>query len=641
MVRIGLLVPTGSMLETARVLMEEMEIEAAYMKAIGSVEAVQQAREAVAAGAHILIARGYQARLIREYTIVPLVDIRLHAQDFGLLIRLAKNLVKKERPVIGLIAYENMLCDLSHMGELLDVELVVKYLSKMEDTVPCLRELSRRKPDLIIGGEITCREAEKMGYPSLLFSFSEESLREALLTARGMAYAAEAEMQNAAQFETVLDTSFGGIIKINQAGTVIVINKLVENLLGKSAEEVVGLPLEKAFPEFDREAVEKILSGKRENYTVSVTLRQQAFMLVMAPISYDGGVTGAILSLYKVHESMERSHARAGGQNPFLSGFTARATFQTLETENEAMKKALERAREYALSDSPILLYGEEGTEYFSVAQAIHNNSARKSGPFLTVDVGTLEREQQGEALFGNYPTWPEGELRRMGILAKANHGTLFMEHIEQLTLPVQHQLGRILQVGAVTRTDALPFDTPDVRIIGFTTENLSYLEKTGNFNRKFFYLLQGLTVEIPNLNQRPEDLVRYFNGYFKEYSRKYNKHLALTEGAYQCLRELVWRGNLLQVRTFCERLVLEAEKRRVDEVLLERLYGELYPGIREREGEKEIVVYKSPQAAKLSAVLERHGGNRQLAASELGISTTTLWRRMKKYGITANYEKR
>ncbi|MCI8416341.1 MAG: sigma 54-interacting transcriptional regulator [Lachnospiraceae bacterium] len=638
MVKIALLVPTKKMLEIARGLMEEMEIDAAYIKAIESAEAVQEAREAVAAGAHILIARGYQAKLIREYTNIPLVEIRLHAQEIGLLIRQAKKLVKKDHPVIGLIAYENMLCDLSHMGELLDVELAIRYLSNMEDTIPSLRELSRLKPDLIIGGEITCREAEKMGYPSLLFSSSEESLREALLTAKGMAYAAEAEMQNAAQFETVLDTSFGGIIKINRAGTMIVINKLVENLLGKSAEEVVGLPLERVFPEFDREAVEKILSGKRENYTVSVTLQRQAWMLMMAPIQYDGRVTGAILSLYKVHEGTGTGSTRQ--QNPFLSGFTARDTFQTIYTENALMKKALERAREYALSDSPVLLYGEAGTEYLSIAQAIHNNSARKSGPFLSLDVGALEKEQQAEAFFGS-PSGPGGEeTRRRGALARANHGTLFIQNVGQLTLPVQHQLGRILQGGFVTRTDALPLDSSDVRIIGFSEENLLFLVKTGKFCQELFYLLQGLTVEIPHLKQRPEDLVFYFNRFFQEYSRKYNKHLTLTAGAYECLKNLVWRGNLLQLRAFCERLVLEAEKRRVDQGLMERLYGELYPSIRERAGEKEIVVYKSPQAAKLSAVLERHRGNRQLAAQELGISTTTLWRRMKKYGIEANYEK-
>jgi len=129
-----------------------------------------------------------------------------------------------------------------------------------------------------------------------------------------------------------------------------------------------------------------------------------------------------------------------------------------------------------------------------------------------------------------------------------------------------------------------------------------------------------------------------YFDTEMKRYKDQYNRPLVVTEGGYKKLQELQWNGNMIQMKSFCERLVLTAKKRTVDEVMIQNLYTALYPYVEESRGEKKVVIYKSPEAAELGALLERLHGNRKLVAEELGISTTTLWRRMKKLGIEANY---
>lgn len=140
MIKIALLVPNQEMLEIARNTIKEQQIDVEYLKVIQTVDAVNEARLAVEQGAHIIVARGYQAKLIKEYTNIPLVEIRLHAQEIGLLLKKAKAMVKKEIPRIGLIVFENMLCDMSHMEELFGVQLSIAYLSKIEDTVSKLYE---------------------------------------------------------------------------------------------------------------------------------------------------------------------------------------------------------------------------------------------------------------------------------------------------------------------------------------------------------------------------------------------------------------------------------------------------------------------------------------------------------------------
>lgn len=636
MEKIALLVPDKGMLEIAHKVVKQQNLDVEYIKEIQTVDAVNEARMAVEAGAHIIVARGYQAKLMKEYTNIPLVEIRLHAQEIGLLIKQAKALVKKKVPRIGLIAFNNMLCDMSHMEELFDVQLFIEYLDKMEDTVPKLREMSENRPDIIIGGEITCREAEKMGYPTLIYTSTEESITEALQAARKMASVAEIEKQSTAQFETVLDTAFNGIIKINEDGKIIVVNKMIENLIGKNAADIIGLPVEKVFPEFDIEAINSILNGERDNYTVSIRMRNHAGVLMIAPIQYDDRITGAILSLQKISEIIRKDEETQ--KNMFLRGFVAQTTFRDIYTENQRMKDALEMAQEYALSDSPVLLYGEEGTEYYLISEAIHNNSVRKSGPFISINTRGMDKDQQLEVLFGEQRRVDDVQARRDGAFIKANHGTLFIKGIEHLTLRVQHQICRMLTSHSITKTDAQPMDNLDVRIMAFSKVNLRQLVKTGKFSEELYYLLQGLTIEIPSLSQRPEDAIHYFDKFIKEYSKKYNKYIAVTEGGIRKITQLSWKGNLIQMRSFCERMAITLRKRSIDEVQIQKLYDKLYPYFSESPEKGQAVAYKSPEALQLSAVLEKHHGNRKLVAEELGISTTTLWRWIKKYGIEVNY---
>lgn len=635
MVKIGMLLPEERMIEPAKRIIEENKLDVAYIKAVHTVDAVNEARNAVEAGAHILVARGYQAKLIKQYTNIPVVEMRFHVQEIGLLIQKAKTIVKKEHPYIVLIAFENMLCDLSYVEELFHVRFKVIYLNRIEEAEGIIAGLEEA-PDIIIGGEGTCRAAETIGYPALFYQSTEESLKEALLAAKNASYAAESEKLNSAQFETVLDTSFNGIIKVNAEGRIIVINKLVENLLGRNNEDVVGVDLTEIFPEIDSTMVGKVLSGQSEGYSTSISMRKKSWMVLVAPIQYDGKITGAILSLQKLEERKETTAKIQADM--LLHGFTAQTGFRDIITENLEMKEVLETAKMYALSEQPVVIYGQAGTEDYLIAEAIHNNSIRKAGPYVSINIRGMDKERQMEELFQRDATDIVSQFGAKGAMVKAHHGTLFIKGIEHLTLRVQHQILRTMLSRAQMRTDAQPLDTLDVRIIGSSKVNLKHLVQKGEFSEELYYMIQGLILEIPSLNERPEDLKYKFDSEMNRYKEQYKRPLVVTEGGYRKLQELQWDGNMLQLKTFCERLVLTAKKRVVDEVMMQKLYDELYPHVKEQNGERKVIVYKTPEAEKLEELLEEYHGNRRQVAEELGISTTTLWRRMKKYGIEANY---
>ena len=637
MVKIGMLLPEADMVPMAEKVVKDMNVEIACLKAISSVDVVNEARLAVEAGAKIVIARGYQAKMIKQYTNIPLIEMKLHAQEIGLLLQKAKLMVKKEHPVIALIAFDNMLCDVSYMEELFGVTLKVAVMKRSEETPGILDKMEAYHPDLVIGGEITCNEAERRGYLTLFYRATEESIKEALESARAMAFATEIEKQNTAQFETVLDTSFNGIVKVNMHGNIIVVNKLVEKLIGKEKEDVVGCALTEVFPQIDMDLVGRILKGESENLSTSISLGNKAFMLLMAPIEYDEVINGAIITLHQIADGARG--AKRESNKMLLHGFSAKTDFGSIYTENVSMKKVLEDAKTFALSESPILIYGQAGIEDYLIAEAVHNNSNRKAGPYVSINMRGMDKEHQMEELFRREPVESQRDMAGKGAMIKADHGTLFIKGMEHLTLRVQHQILRTMLSRAQMRTDAQPIDALDVRIIGSSKVNLKQMVQQGTFSEEFYYMLQGLTLKVPSLNQRVEDLRHYFDREIERYSEMYNRHLKITDGGYQKLAKLPWNGNTIQLKAFCERLVLSTEKRVVDEIVLQKLFEELYPEMKETKGESRMVIYRSPESIELSEILERCHGNRNLAAKELGISTTTLWRRMKKYGVEAKYD--
>lgn len=633
MVKIGILLPYEDMLEMSESVLAEEEFDefrrnVVCLRLIETANSVSEARRAVEEGAEIVLARGYQAALIRRYTNIPVVEIRLHAQEIGQLLKRSRELVKKERPVVSLVVFRNMVRDITGLGELFDVDLRVFYIEQQEDIRGVLSGIAKSGTDLVVGGHLVVREAEDMGFLAFRYGSSNAAMREAFYEAGRLSAALDQEKQSSAQFETLLDTTFHGIIKINSEGLILVTNRVVENLTGEDSESLKGRKLEEAFPKLMGEGIEKILSGEIDHYTTTVYLKKEPWVLLVAPIQYSDSIAGAILSLEKVVASSGRELRLQ--KDMFLGGYAADTTFDMLTTADKIMKRELERAKRYAASESPILIYSGEGTEYFRVAQAVHNASRRGTGPFVRVNIPALSPEMQEELIFGSRS--PEGDKK--SAVYRAEHGTLFLKGIECLTPASQYRMIGILRHGTAARTDFQGIEYRSVRFIAETSVSLKALSDKGLFSEELFYLLQGLTLVLPSLTQRPGDLEQLFEERFRHFSRKYGKYLVLTQGARRKITELPWPGNRIQLDSFCERLVLLSDKRSVDEVRIEELYRELFPKIREENGVRNVVVYRAPEADEIDALLKKYHGRRSEVARELGISTTTLWRKMKKYGI-------
>ena len=635
MAKIGLLLPEQNMVDAARRLIDEMgnSQDIVLCKMISSPEAVNEARQAAEMGAEILIARGHQARQIRQNTQIPLVEIRFTGLEIGLFMQRAHEMTGLARPHVALVAFENMLPDVTRAESLFHVKLTVLYIDRYQDAEEALRKMPEA-PDVVIGGPYVCEAAENLGYPAFGYEGTGESLAEALRTAKSLSYAIDAEKRNTAQMETLLDASLSGIIRVDASGTILAINTYLAKETGTRKNDACGKPLHTVFPQLSASSLEKVLRGEEEYITTSAQIRGEAWMVQMAAIAYEENISGAIISLRKIAELTEPS----GGMNRSLrSGFSTSLSFKDIPTENAQMKEVLERARRYALSSSPILIIAPVGTKPSLVAQAIHNNSAWSAGPFVRVIAGEIEPEKQVETLFLGRPATQTARAQE-SVFAKADHGTVYLQGVDCLTMQAQLKLLRTMMNPKIMRTDALPMGIYDVRVIAASTRPLEPMVREGTFSEALFYRLKGLELTIPPFRERPEDLFREFKEDLSYFSKKYSRSFQITEGGRRRIRELPWPGNLTQLRAFTERLVLTATRRQIDEVMLQQLYDEMYPETEIIGGSEKIVVYDSPEGRKIREMLVRYNGSREKVAAALGISTTTLWRHMKKYGIEANY---
>ena len=614
--KIALLLPTEDMRMTAHnYCQQHPEYPVKEIRVIHSENAVAEARTARADGADIIVARGLQAEMIQKYTEIPLIRIVITAQEMALLVMKAKNTVKKDRPIIGVCGFASMFCDMSFFNELYDVELRTYFATSEENLADTVREAVADGVDVVIGGETAVQVCFESNTPSLFLATTEDSLQQALGMALNLDYAISVEKKNAAELETVLDYSYSGIIRVDTAGLIRNVNMTMEQMVDISASALTGKRAVEQIPGLTAEELSKVLRSGQE-HALMLEWNRVSFYVVMAPIVFDKKVDGALLTFHRTQKAQTKKR-----ENVRNTDLAPRLYFDDIYQKSEKMKACMDLARLYAMSDQPIVLLGEVGTERRMIAQAMHSASERRNHTFLDVSCAGLDEQQQFQLLFAE-----------KGAILQAQGGTILIQDIDCMTIANQYRLYRLIRFRVAHGQDVAQLRTVDVRLMVTSARPLGELLREGKIREDLYYLLAGLELTVPPLRERPEDLEYHLDYQLKELFHKYGRYHVLTAGARKYLREYPWPGNLFQLERFCERLILTAGKRSIDEVMITDLLSQLY-GSGDEEAEAGDPVYESHKEEILNTLRQFHG-NRERTAEALGISTTTLWRQMKKYGV-------
>lgn len=310
--------------------------------------------------------------------------------------------------------------------------------------------------------------------------------------------------------------------------------------------------------------------------------------------------------------------------------------FEGIVGTSPAMRNVLKTMKQFAPTTTPILITGESGTGKELVAQAIHQNSKRNSAKFVPLNCAGLNESTLEDELFGHIKGAFTGADRdREGRFEYADKGTLFLDEVGDMPLPMQAKLLRVLESGEVVRIGANDPKHVNVRLISATNKNLEDAVASGEFREDLYFRIKGVELRIPALRERREDIPELVQHFVHQFAKEFERDVPeIGDDTNTMLMRYHWPGNVRQLITVVRNAVVVAESK------LEP--RNLPPEIAQNDGESDEGGTSVPTGLTLDQ-LEKQAirnalrvaqGNRAKAAEMLGIAERTFYRKLKEYGI-------
>jgi DNA-binding NtrC family response regulator len=302
--------------------------------------------------------------------------------------------------------------------------------------------------------------------------------------------------------------------------------------------------------------------------------------------------------------------------------------------QGQAMQRIFQTIDRVAHTDANVLILGENGTGKELIARAIHRNSVRQHESFVGVDLGSITETLFESELFGHKKgSFTDAKEDRAGRFELANGGTLFLDEIGNLSMPLQAKLLTVLQNRRVSRVGANKETQIDIRLICATNMPLYDMVKENRFRQDLLYRINTIEIEIPALHERLEDIPLLANHFLKHYAAKYGKGVSkISDGAMARMNKHPWPGNIRELQHALERAIILSNSN----VLQPEDFNLTASSGRENDHPLSLDQYNLEEVEKLliRKVLKKYNGNITQAASELGLTRSSLYRRLEKYGL-------
>ncbi|MHC1786493.1 MAG: sigma 54-interacting transcriptional regulator [Christensenellales bacterium] len=631
-----LVMPTAQMLHEANEVIREEALDAQALMAT-SANVVEQVGKAQQQGALVAIARGNQANLILKHCTMPVVEIVLSGQAIARLITRAKGLLLMERPHIAFVGFRNMFGDTLAFQEALQVNIINCFVDTSAEIPQAVQRAKDEGADLMIGGEIAMQTAQQIGLRALFLESARDSIQEAVKTAKRVLYAIELEKKNSNEVMALLNYTFDGVLRINAQGEVDLANYMAEKVFRRRKEELIGKPISQLLEATPDDPIRLALREGKNTYATVMRFGNTALVVNTAAVANEGKVDHVILSFqeFKTIDELEEGIR----QERYDTGYTARFQFKDLALASPQMMQACDTATKFARYDLPIMLRGELGTGKRAFAQCIHNASLRKKNPFLVMACEGLPGEVQQSLLMGRR-LGAGSSTEQRGYLEIAHKGTLYLSGVQALDPFCQHQLLRVLREKGMM-IDNSPRVLPlDVRIICSADSSLDACVARGSFSQALYCLLSQVEICLPPLRERPLDTPLILERALANCNQLYHRSIVLSDAARALILAQPWEGNGLQLELFCEKMVILADSKLLDEEVVRRHLPARFSGPAQDTAHVPLpaVVYESPEKDTILRLLAEHGGHRAAVADRMGISKSTLWRKMKRYDIAETF---
>lgn len=430
-------------------------------------------------------------------------------------------------------------------------------------------------------------------------------------------------------------------MKIDDQCRITAFNSEAEKVYHKKAISVIGQPVSEVLKECN---LNELLNSQIDKESEIYTIGDKMYLQKQIRITYAEQVTGAIEILaeltdirhaeyrYNVEQSKKNQHKR----------FYAKTHFADIVGSSKSLEETINEAKLFSKTDSSILIFGETGTGKELFAQSIHNFSERKNGPFVAINCAALPENLLESELFGYEEGAFTGSKKggKMGIFELANGGTIFLDEIGEIGLPLQARLLRVIQEKEVMRLGGDRIYKFDARVITATNKDIAHMDDK-QFRKDLLYRLKVFELKIPPLREREDDVVEIFLFFLKHHINPYDYEVEIFNPVFSLLKNYTWPGNVRELQNVCERFCLYLKqtlhpsqrllKRHIVRAIGEEVFVE--DVLKQNNYSPELYKNNEKLFSELIAALKRcFDYNNEQIASVLGVSRTTLWRLGKNH---------
>ena len=432
----------------------------------------------------------------------------------------------------------------------------------------------------------------------------------------------------------VLDNSNQGIHIVDPTGTTLYYNKLAEEIDGISKEEILGKNMKDLVRTglFSRSvALDVIESGKQKE--VVQHINDKIVIATGVPIMKGKDLEAVVVFVkdskvlrdmtLQLQDLLIENNSMAENLSKYNSKYLKEGI---IISNSKAMQRIMKVANRVSKLETPIFLLGEPGCGKTMFAKYIHDNSLRSDKPFIKVDCSAIPKSIIESELF-------DDDSYNGSLLKQATNGTLFIDEIADMPLPCQQRL--VYELNRIKESMASTSNSPSIRIIAASNENISKNISDGKFRMDLYYLLNIIPIKIPPLRERDEDVIPLINLFLNKYNEFYNEEKVISPNCKKFLINYSWPGNVRELENIIERLVVTSDDDVIDVKHVEEFINNFYTKIDEGKTFKEKV---ESYEKKLILEYSKQVSSIKELSILAGINESTLRKKIERYNLNITF---
>ncbi len=634
--KICVIAPFLNLMRTVEEVVNERatELQGSIDVVLGDSQAgVELARQAVEKGAEVIISRGGTALAIASQISVPVVQIQVTALDILHGIKQAG----VNPDIIGITGFRSVIYECERLADLLDIPVHVISLDNKAEAADKIAFAAENGIKVVIGDVNSVILAHKAGLGGYVIESGKDAVYKAIKEAELVADVRRREHEQAEILRTIVNSSTDGIVAIDKEKRITFFNPAASDIFGVNRVNAIGRFVKDVIP--NTRLPEVVADGSAGSAEIQ-HVGHRVIATKRIPIQIKGKVVGAIANFQDVTQLQQFEQTIR--QKLHESGLVAKVGFEQIVGNSAALKTVKQQARRYAASGSTVLIMGESGTGKELFAQSIHKLSSRSQNPFVAINCAALPETLLESELMG----YEEGAFTgakkggKQGLFELAHRGTIFLDEIGELTLPLQAGLLRVLQEKEVLRLGGHKMIPVDVRVVAATNQNLAELVSQKKFRADLYYRLNILQLQLPPLRQRTGDIPLLAEHFLTRLNSKNPIGKKISMRALKFMETLPWLGNVRELANVLERASVLTDSEEIDMDIMQEIcrndvssvnFGVSKNGTNKMDRIEHGNLEKMERET-IEQILQEEQFNIMRTAKRLGISRTTLWRRMQKW---------